>query len=58
MWVVLLDTTEAPDPYGPFSDLRAAAEFLQAAKHRNRRGEIARLFAPEEFAAALEHAWR
>jgi hypothetical protein len=54
MWIVLLDTSEMSDPYGPFSDLKAAAEFLRAAEDRNRAGQIAQLFAPEEFAAEFE----
>jgi len=55
MWIVLLDTSETPDPYGPFSDLEAAAEFLRAAEDRSRAGTIARFFAPEEFVAESEH---
>jgi hypothetical protein len=54
MWIVLLDTSEAPDPYGPFRDLNAAAEFLRMAENRNRAGTIARFFAPTEFVPESE----
>ncbi len=54
MWIVLLETSETPDPYGPFSDLKAATEFLRAAEDQNRTGAILRFFAPEEFTAESE----